>query len=198
MIASIRRTSVLLLGLAAIACSDVQPTTPVPAPAPLAPTAAQPGLIGDVLGAVTKLIIVPAVQRKVALPAPVTVTKTIGSAGGTLSIPAAGVTVVVPQGAVSSSTTFTMTARAGYYVAYDFEPHGIKFAKPLTLTQDLSGTNVTLLQRPFLKLAYYTDPSLLSKAVATVTELISGLLSGNNFSAKINHFSGYVICVGFE
>ena len=197
MIASIRRTSVLLLGLAAIAaCSDARPTEPVAAPIAPPTVGASPDLLGGIIGVVTNLIVVPAVQRKVPLATPITVSKTIGSAGGTLSIPAAGVTVVVPTGALSANTVITMTARSGSLVAYDFAPHGITFAKPLSFSQDLSGTNVGLLQRAFLKLAYYTDPSLLGKTVATVTELIGGVLSGNTFSAKINHFSGYILTCG--
>jgi hypothetical protein len=197
MIASIRRTSVLLLGLAAVAaCSDVRPTEPVAAPIAPPTVGASPDLLGGIVGTLTNLIVVPAVQRRTPLATPITVVKTIGSAGGTLSIPAAGVTVVVPSGALSSSTVITMTARSGSLVAYDFAPHGITFAKPLVFTQDLSVTNVGLLQRAFLKLAYYSDPSLLGRTVATVTELLSGLLSGNTFTAKINHFSGYILTCG--
>ena len=203
MIASIRRTSILLLGLVAIAsCSESRPTEPV---VPIAPTvAASPdllgGVVGGVVGTVTNLIVVPAVQRITPIATSITVSKTIGSAGGTLSIPAAGVTVLVPQGALASSTVITMTARAGYLVAYDFAPHGITFAKPLSFTQSLSGTNVTLLQVPFLKLGYYSDPSLLGKTVATVSELLGGTVNtlSWSFSSKINHFSGYIVTCGFE
>ena len=199
MIASIRRTSILLLGLVAVAsCSESRPTEPV---VPIAPTAAaSPDLLGGVVGTVTNLIVVPAVQRTTPIAESITVSKAIGSAGGTLSIPAAGVTVVVPKGALASSTVITMTARAGYLVAYDFAPHGITFAKPLSFTQSLSGTNLTLLQAPFLKLGYYTDPSLLGKTVATVSELLGGTVNSLSwsFSSKINHFSGYILTCGYE
>ncbi len=199
MIASLRRTCILLLGLVAIAsCSESRPTEPV---VPIAPTiAASPDLLGGVVGTATNLIVVPAVQRITPIATSITVRKTIGTAGGTLSIPTAGVTVVVPQGALASSTVITMTARAGYLVAYDFAPHGITFAKPLSFTQSLSGTNVTLFQAASLKLGYYTDPSLLGKTVATVSELIGGTVNtlSWSFTSKINHFSGYIVTCGFE
>src|SRR5205085_22044 len=76
---------------------------------------------------------------------------------------------------VHHPSAITMTARAGYLVAYDFAPHGIIFARPLVFTQRLSGTNATLLSAPFLKLAYYQDPSLLGELTATVSEVISGV-----------------------
>ena len=74
----------------------------------------------------------------------------------------------------------------------------IAFAKPLTLTQKLSGTNASLLSVPFLKLGYYSDPSLLGTVFSLVSELVGGttnLLSWS-FSAPIKHFSGYMISCG--
>ena len=90
-------------------------------------------------------------QRTTPLAAPITVSKVIGADGGTLSIPEAGVTVTVPRGALAQTTTITMTARAGSLVAYDFAPHGITFAKPLVFSQQLRGTNASLLSAPFLQ-----------------------------------------------
>ena len=37
--------------------------------------------------------------------------------------------------------TFTITAYAGNVVAYDFQPHGATFLKPLTAVQQLGHTN---------------------------------------------------------
>ena len=152
----------------------------------------------SLLGLNLNLNLVTNLQRTQPLASSITVSQTIGSAGGTLSIPAAGVTVTIPQGALSSPTVITMTARAGSALAYDFAPHGITFAKPLTFKQNLQGTNATLLSAPFLRLGYYSDPSL----IGTVTSLVSELLSGTTnlltwqFSAPIKHFSGYIIACG--
>jgi hypothetical protein len=152
----------------------------------------------SLLGLNLNLNLVGNVLRTQPLPSNITVTKTIGSAGGTLSIPAAGVTVTIPSGALSSNTVITMTARAGYVVAYDFAPHGITFAKPLTFTQKLQGTNVSLLNVLLLHLGYYSDPSLLGTVTSLVSELIGGTtnLLTWQFSAPIKHFSGYVMACG--
>ncbi|MEO6527071.1 MAG: hypothetical protein ABIP93_10635 [Gemmatimonadaceae bacterium] len=137
-------------------------------------------------------------KRSSALLAPITVTKIIGSAGGTLTIPQAGATVTIPLGALTAPTTITMTARAGVLLAYDFAPHGITFAKPLTFTQNLAGTNASLLNAPLTQLGYYADPSALTTTIATVTELRTGTVNSLawTFSSTITHFSGYVVTCG--
>ena len=196
MLNSHRRISALaVVALALFAACSAEPTSP-PAPGASAPTHV---LLGGVTSAVNNLLTsLPSVQRNVPLASSITVTRTIGVAGGTLSIPQAGVTVTVPAGALSASTVVTMTARAGSLIAYDFTPHGITFAKPLVLTQSLSGTNATILNAPLLKLGYYTDPSLLTALEGLVSELIGGnvyMLSWN-FTANIKHFSGYMVGIG--
>ncbi|MEP6620782.1 MAG: hypothetical protein ABJE47_15765, partial [bacterium] len=168
---------------------------------PLATPSAAPS--GDLLGALGGLLnntlsLVGNVKRTTPLAAAISVQQTIGAAGGTMTIPSAGVTVVFPAGALASNTTITMTARAGSAVAYDFAPHGITFAKPLVFTQNLSGTNVSLLTAPLLNLGYYTDPSLIGTVTTLVSELIGGttnLLSWK-FTSSIRHFSGYMVACG--
>src|SRR6185295_4761394 len=132
-------------------------------------------LIGDLAGTL-HLTSAKVIRRTHPLPRPITVTTTIGSDGGTISIPEAGVTVTVPSGALSAPTVISMTARAGAPIAYDFAPHGITFAQPLTFTQSLYGTDVGLLDLPYLQLAYYGNPSLIGELTASVSELINGVL----------------------
>ena len=200
MVTSLRRLGVMavvsltLLG----ACSSEPtsiPTSPLAAPAS-APSA---DLLGSLVGGVTNtLTSVAGVQRTTPLASSISVSRTIGADGGTLSIPAAGITVTVPAGAVASNTVFTMTARSGSLIAYDFAPHGITFAQPLVFTQSLSGTNATILNAPQLTLGYYTDPSLLTALGGLVSELIGGnvnLLSWT-FTSNIKHFSGYMMACG--
>src|SRR6476619_3524516 len=84
----------LLIGVAA-ACN----TERASAPATLAAPAASHDLLGGLLGTVTntlKLTTATGLQRTTPLAAPITVSRTIGYWGGTLAIPEAGVTVVVP------------------------------------------------------------------------------------------------------
>src|SRR5436309_274804 len=66
-------------------------------------------------------------QRSTPLANSITASKTIGVLGGTLSLPGAGLVVVVPPGAVLQATTISVTALAGSNVAYEFSPHGTTF-----------------------------------------------------------------------
>ncbi|MDB4914136.1 MAG: hypothetical protein JWM95_1780 [Gemmatimonadetes bacterium] len=165
------------------------------APAAGAPSADLLGLGGLLNGT---LRLVAGVKRNTPLAAPITVTQTIGASGGTLSIPAAGVTVTVPAGAVSSNVVFTMTARAGSLVAYDFAPHGVTFAKPLVFKQNLAVTNTNLVSALLLQLGYYSDPSLLGTVTALVSELTGGSVNYSTwtFTSSIRHFSGYIMSCG--
>ena len=70
---------------------------------------------------------------------PVQVSQTIGPSGGTISIPATGLTVSFPAGAVDAPITITITADEKY-VAYRMAPAGTRFLKDVTLTQSLSTT----------------------------------------------------------
>lgn len=189
----------MLAGLLLLAGCASETTSPTKA------AAASSDLLGGVVGGVTGtlktvLTSVVGLKRSTPLAADITVTQTIGSSGGTLSIPAAGVTVVVPAGAVSSNVQFTMTARAGSLVAYDFAPHGITFAKPLVFTQSLNGTSATILNAPLLELGYYADPSQLTAVGGLVSDLTHGLVNllSWTFTANIKHFSGYVVGCGRE
>lgn len=187
------RLGVLFAGLALVAgCAQEPVTRPA---VPLAVEGQPAASVVGTVGSTVTLISATALQRSTPLASSITVVKTIGQSGGTLSIPAAGVTVVVPAGALSAATKITMTARKGSLVAYDFAPHGITFAKPLVFTQQLSGTRATLANASLLKLGYYPDDSLLGKTTALVSEVIGGLVNllTWSFSAPIKHFSGYII-----
>lgn len=204
MVTSLRRIGAMaVVSLALVAACSSEPTSapssPLAAPASAPSADLLGGLVGGVTSTVNKLLTaVFGVQRTSPLASSITVTKTIGSAGGSLSIPQAGVTVTVPSGALASNTVITMTARAGSLVAYDFSPHGVVFAKPLVFTQSLSGTNASVLTAPLLQLGYYSDPSLLTAVGGLVSELLSGnvnLLTWT-FTSKIPHFSGYMVAMG--
>ena len=208
--------SVALLLLLSSACHTdtvAAPTLTAPVSAIQAPSMQPDGgasqdLLGGLLGTVTGtvgavtntlgLTNANGVLRNRPLEQPITVRKTIGRAGGSLSIPDAGITVIVPFGALDRDTEITMTARAGYLLAYDFEPHGVTFNVPLVFRQSLNNTNAGLLSPLALKLGYYEDPSLLGKTTALVSEVIGGVTSilTRTFTAPIKHFSGYIIICG--
>jgi hypothetical protein len=195
MTGTFRRFAALALGVVTLAsCAGDAPTSPPR----LQSSGPATSLTGTLLGVTSSLLAVDGLQRTTPLAAPITVSKEIGSEGGTLSIPAAGATVVVPRGALRKTTTITMTARAGSLVAYDFAPHGITFAKPLQFKQQLKGTNASLLSAPLLGLGYYSDGGLLTQTGGLVSELLGGtvdLLSWS-FRASIPHFSGYIVTCG--
>jgi hypothetical protein len=206
--AGVIAVALLLVGATACNTDSTAPSSiaaPTPAVLPQSPTLAAPEgsqeLLGGLLGTVTNtlgLTNANGVLRTRPLSKDITVRKTIGRKGGALQIKDAGVTVIVPAGALDRDTEITMTARAGHLLAYDFEPHGVTFNKPLVFNQSLNNTNVGLLSPLALKLGYYSDPSLLGKTTALVSEVIGGLTSilTRTFTAPIKHFSGYIVICG--
>jgi hypothetical protein len=193
-----------VLGLAA--CRDaLAPQTPPAAPAPQAllgildPIISKIPILGPLLVPDTVVVL----QRLQALPSNITQTKFIGSGGGQITIPAAGVTLIVPSGAVDYTTPITMTALAGRGVAYEFGPTGMKFKKPLTIKQDLSVTSVDprLLSKLKFQGGYFKSKSdLLGGLLGIVYELLSATTSadGSIVQFNVNHFSGYLIAVDFS
>jgi hypothetical protein len=177
--------------LAVSACSNESPSGPAPV-AP--PAAASQSLLGGLLGSTSTKTIIP-VLRTTPLASDITVSQTIGPLGGTIAIPAAGLTLVVPPLAVSRSTNFAITARKGSYVAYDMEPHGTKFLLPLVATQSLVNTNATGLNVS-VSLGYYPD----GNHVTSVSELLSVQVDLLRLTAvaSIPHFSGYIFAGGVE
>ncbi|HEY8174707.1 MAG TPA: hypothetical protein VIF32_03360 [Gemmatimonadaceae bacterium] len=74
-------------------------------------------------------------KRSKALATDIVASTTVTPAGGTLSIPDAGLLVVFPKGAVSRNLVVTATANGGKDVVYSFEPHGTQFNLPIAIAQ---------------------------------------------------------------
>jgi hypothetical protein len=179
--------------LAASACGD----SPVEPKANVAPPAApSQALLGGLLAGQTKPTKIIPMLRTTPLVSDIVVSKTIGVLGGTIALPGAGLTIVVPPLAVGKSTNFKITARKGSYVAYDMEPHGTKFLLPLVATQSLAQTNAKGLLNLQLSLGYYTDAT----RITTVSELLGVQLDLLKLVAisTIRHFSGYIYATGRE
>lgn len=202
-----RSLASLLLATALVAggCRDV--VTPEPAPTVGASREGPNALLGELLTITGSLLglndTVVVLQRREALPAPITVTKVIGYWGGTISIPEAGLTVRVPQGAVSSSTKFTVTAPAGRAIAYEFGPHGQQFEKALTFEQDLRVSTLREWQLRYAKLqgGYFADGGLLAGLLrAVVQELLPALVDTTDMKVRFDmkHFSGYLVAVEYQ
>ncbi|HEU4564576.1 MAG TPA: hypothetical protein VFS05_08005 [Gemmatimonadaceae bacterium] len=140
-------------------------------------------------------------ERVTPLAQPITVSQQIGIRGGIISIPEAGLRVVVPPLAVRQPLTITATAVAGRLVAYEFQPHGTVFLLPLQVTQDLKGTTwrsdagLPLMEVGYFADALQLDPlkggALIDEFLPAVTDPVNGKLR-----FQIFHFSGYMVSSG--
>jgi hypothetical protein len=185
--------SVATAALLAYGCATESPTGPSSTPM-TAPAASSQTLLGSLL---TQPTTVTPLQRTTALKANVTASQTIGPLGGVLSLPSAGLTVIVPPLAVTKATAMSVTALAGSSVAYQFEPHGIKFTLPLVATQSLKGTQAQsggLINPLSLFVGYFPDGS----KTTSVTELLNLNVNLLNQTSVLTiwHFSGYIIATG--
>lgn len=178
--------------ISAFGCSSTDSPAAPRAVTP-APSAPSQSLLGTLLNAPT---MVNPLNRTTPLTAPISVSRRIGVLGGTIVVPGAGLTIVVPPLAVASNTTFTVTALAGSAVAYEFGPHG-RFNVPLVVTQDLRGTDAAaggLVNPLSLQLGYFPD----ANNPLSVTELLSVAvaLPTQTAVATVWHFSGYIWASG--
>lgn len=135
---------------------------------------------------------------------PVQVSQTIGPSGGTISIPATGLTVSFPAGAVDAPITITITADEKY-VAYKMAPAGTRFLKDVTLTQSLSTTEFSgrQLGSP-LFVAYIANDTVQLSAKVPVDELQPSQTVFSPLNPLIpvahvwiiRHFSRYMLASG--
>lgn len=122
----------------------------------------------------------------------------IGPAGGVLALPATGVRLVVPPGAVARPTTFGVTALAGKLVAYDFEPAGSTFPVALRVEQDAAFIDTKRAPTTAVIAGYFPSRANLDQALGTgsVTEVIATSWSSSTLTFPVWHFSGYIISWG--
>ena len=201
------RISVAAVGVvfALAGCSDAS------APSPLAPgaDAQRPEALLGILDPVVNTLLgtsdtVLVLQRNAPLDHDITVSKVIGSGGGTLAIPDAGLTVAIPSGALSYPTTITVTALQGNRVAYEFGPHGTKFAKPVAMSQDLRKTVITPEMLPYVsfKAGYFSSLTdlLFGLLRSIVDELLPATADASSMVVRFNvsHFSGYLVAVDYS
>ncbi|HEY2374875.1 MAG TPA: hypothetical protein VGH98_02775 [Gemmatimonadaceae bacterium] len=156
---------------------------------------------------VPDLATVIALRRSVYLTDDVTESAVIGPDGGEIAIEESGSKIVFPAGALPRNTRIKMTAKAGWNVAYEFSPHGITFAVPVTVQQDLGFTVINGAAAAAKVQAGYFQGSLDSvflddsRSIARVSELRNTALGHplNSLVAKfyIYHFSGYILSSGF-
>jgi hypothetical protein len=210
------RSSVLVLTTAvALSCSDYSPT------GPQAPTQAQDGLLSGLVGTVTNLL--GGVIRVIGFVTdpngiPVTgvkwssghvnqtrsVSATIGYDGGTLTIPGSDFVITFPRGALSQATSITIISDGSGYVSYDMQPHGLRFNKPVIVTQSLRNTAVygtPLAVNSFC--AYFATDLLDLSGILQALEIETTTIFSNPNTGnaevetwQLNHFSRYMLASG--
>jgi hypothetical protein len=159
------------------------------------------GLISDLLSGVTGLLIpVKALERDVpvaAMTRSFTITK---SSGGRIEIPETGLRIDVPPAAIATnSLVITVNVLPGKAVAYDFQPHGTKFLKPLAFRQSLRGTSWDHSGfKGTLNGGYFKDTRQLNllSGLAILDELFPVEIKTHEARFNINHFSGYMVSGG--
>jgi len=221
----VRHFAIVLTTTLALGCAEsvTGPSAPAPAPQASSPIAAPTdsdqfllGLIGGIVKALTD--VVQGIIDPNGIPvepvrwAPThtnqvrSVSGTIGYWGGTLAIPGSDFTISFPVGALSKSTNITIVSDASGFVSYDMQPHGLRFSKPVVVTQRLRNTRAN--EVPDNKKifgAYFTDENLLSgivngllNAVEIVTSVTIKQRDGDPELQTwlLNHFSRYMLASG--
>ena len=133
---------------------------------------------------------------------------------GRVELRDAGLEIDIPEGAVSSPVTISVTALAGNVVAYEFQPHGLVFRRPLRVRQDLRAIDLGTFLGGFdlskvdakklrdldLEIAYFASVGDLDVAQGTarVSEFLASNFdfSGHRVEFDIEHFSGYMVSWG--
>ena len=138
--------------------------------------------------------------KKVEISAPITVSAEIGRKGGWVQIPQTGFALYVPERAVKKNTTFTVTALPGKMVAYEFEPHGTTFDKPLYIVQSMKDVDMTGKDMAKLEVGYFKSSTQVNNLdqLATINEFLPVFFDARHdvLYAPITHFSGYMIATG--
>ncbi|HLA14227.1 MAG TPA: hypothetical protein VJZ25_04315, partial [Gemmatimonadaceae bacterium] len=134
------------------------------------------------------------------------VSAVVGPEGGSLALPGSDLAMTIPAGALSDPTLITLTSKGGPHVAYDMQPHGLAFLKPVTVVQQLRMT------APYgtsdgsaIRSAYLADgkEEIAADDSATPAELPAGstLYYGSDAVAEthvwyLSHFSRYILISG--
>ncbi len=180
----------LIGGVVAYGCSDIgSPVEPLQSP--------QIRVGGPYLSLSAESDTVSVLRRVTPLAANIEATAVIGSAGGVVEIPQAGLKITVPAGALSVPTPVTVTALAGDLVAYTFQPHGTQFAQVVTGEQSLLGTEGVF--GGVDERGYFSSLDAIDwqsgNAVVSEISLVMPEVTSTSIRFFLNHFSGYLLAV---
>jgi hypothetical protein len=171
-----------------VACAD-GPT------APRAPGAANAPRLEVVAPSVTADVL----TRTVPIADTVVTVLHVDGNGGKYSVPG-GLKIDVPAATFRDPITLTVRTLPGDMVAYEFEPHGLVFKKPLAMLQDLRGTNWAGKNTSAFEVGYFASGADLSWATkqAQVHEFLKSTVDtkGQRMAFDVFHFSGYLMSTG--
>lgn len=116
------------------------------------------------------------------------VSQSVGPKGGVLRFGASLLTI--PQGALSSTVQISATISLGQSVKVDFAPHGLTFAKAVTIVANYAGCTVPS-NASGLNTYYVNDSG----------SILQSMPSANNATQRTvtsltDHFSGYLVAWG--
>lgn len=114
-------------------------------------------------------------------------TQLIGPFGGRIAV--GGHELVVPQGALSQWVQITATQQSGSVAEVDFQPHGLRFAKPAVLRMSYSGCTVP--PQGVQSVVYLNDANQILEMPPSSDDT-----SSTTVSSLISHFSGYAVATG--
>ena len=170
-------TALLVAGaMAVMSCGDL---------APVAPRSMDVALQADRGGLLSQTLKKTGLLSCTALPY-ASATKTIGPEGGVINV--GPHTLTVPAGALRRNVQITATAPSGTTSHIDFQPAGLEFRVPASVTMSYANCNLFGTLTP--KQIAYTNDDL--------TEIYYYLLGSNDLLAKkvtgqLHHFSDYVV-----
>jgi hypothetical protein len=184
------RAGIGLLGCLAIASLGCNYDT-ANAPPSITSTRAQPRAFG--LGI---QLLTPA-ERTTPLAADITWSFSAGPQGAVSTNSGAGLTVIIPAGALATTQMISVTALAGNHVAYRFEPH-LAFDTKVRLEQ-----NLATIRAPWLALVgghFSGDLPEFVNQVVRITESVPAIISllHGTVSLHVDHFSGWILGSGNE
>ena len=167
-----------LLVTIAAACSSEKAPTLAPSPAP------ELSLIGDLTGAVTTLLEPAEGLLACNVTQSYTTTKAIGPMGGTIKV--GPHSLVIPPDALTSTLFITATAPKGKVVEVEFQPHGLKFRRPTSLTMSYRDCNLVSQLLP--RIVYADDKYNILETFLTIPDVLR-----QTVTAKTDHFSSYLL-----
>ena len=202
----VRSVTLVAIAFAVAACGDFTSST---SPA----SSASSGLTPPTKTIAMAFAMVPDNARATALrwggshdPVTRSVSALISAEGGSLSLPGSDFRMVIPQGAVAEGTFITVTSLQGEYVAFDMQPHGLRFLKPVQVVQGLRNTaSYGTAGANGVRSAYLTEGNerIRADGSASPAELLAGvtLFYGPVPVAEthvwyLDHFSRYILISG--